>query len=225
MSFTDDDYLPISALQHLVFCPRQCALIHLELEWQENVLTARGRLEHERLDEGYREFRRGRRQLSGLLIRSESLGLQGKIDVLELDMVDAKGPDNLAAFGFKGTWRAFPVEFKHGQPKKNDCDRIQLCAQALCLEEMTGLSIDTASLFYRRIRRREDVVLDDSLRAKTVQAAKSLHELISSGKTPAPVYHGGCKSCSLTEICMPKKMGKRTAKYRNLLFSQQEVSP
>jgi CRISPR-associated exonuclease Cas4 len=219
----EEDYLPISALQHLVFCPRQCALIHIEREWNENVLTARGRLEHERVHEGFREFRRGRRLISGLSIHSKTLALQGKLDILELDLIDSKGPDNLASFRLKGVWYASPVEFKHGEPKKNDCDRIQLCAQALCVEEMTGLHIDSASLFYQRIRRREDVLLDESLRASTVEAAKRLHELFDSGKTPIPVYQTGCKYCSMKDICMPKKMGKRSNRYRTLLFHLPET--
>ena len=141
---SESDYLPISALQHIVYCPRQCALIHIEREWEENVLTARGRLEHERTDSGYKEFRRGKRQISGLYVRSEKLALQGRIDVLELELIDPKATDNLRSFGLRGTWRIYPVEFKHGQPKKSDCDRVQLCAQALCLEEMLCLRIDEA---------------------------------------------------------------------------------
>jgi len=222
MNFLDDDFLPVSALQHLVFCPRQCALIHLEREWEENVLTAKGRLEHERVDEGYREFRRGRKRISGLHIRSETLGLQGQVDVLELDLVDPRAQDNLSAFGLKGKWKVYPVEFKHGEPKQSDCDRVQLCAQALCLEEMLGLAITEAALFYWRIRRREDVRLDESLRQKTVETARALHDMFRSGVTPPPTYSRGCKSCSLIEVCLPKKMGKQGG-YRRVLFAPQEV--
>ena len=218
----DDDFLPISSLQHYLFCPRQYALIHIEREWQENVLTAKGRLEHERVDQGYKEFRRGRRQLSGLTIRSEKLRLQGKLDVLVLDLEDARAPDNLAIFGLKGMWRAYPVEFKHGEPKENDCDRVQLCAQALCLEEMCGLTIDTASLFYQKIRRREDVLLEENLRTKTAQVAKELYALYSSGKTPPQVYTSKCRSCSLFEVCLPDKLDNKKTRYRSVLFTPQE---
>lgn len=220
----DDVYLPISALQHLAFCPRQCALIYIEHDWQENMLTAQGRLEHERVDQGYKECRRGRKQISGLLVRSEQLRLQGKLDVLELDLLDAKGEDNLTLLGLTGEWRAYPVEFKHGEPKDNDCDRIQLCAQALCLEEMFSLSIERASLFYQRIKRREDVLLDQTLREKTIQAANALYELYQSGRTPAPVYCAKCRSCSLLEICLPKKMASSKSPYRRMLFSPQEAA-
>ena len=163
MNANPKDPLPISALQHYLFCPRQCALIHLEREWSENVLTAKGRLEHDRADGGYREFRQGKRQLSGLYVNSEKYGLFGQLDILELEEIDPAGASNLPSFQLEGTWRVYPVEFKHGQPKENDCDRVQLCAQCLCLEEMLNLQISRASLFYRRIRRREDVEIDQKL--------------------------------------------------------------
>jgi len=221
MNIDESDFLPVSALQHLVFCARQCALIHIEREWEESVLTARGRLEHERVDDGYKEFRRGRRQISGLHVVSKSLGLQGQIDVLELELINENRPDNLAAFGVKGTWSIQPVEFKHGQPKESDCDRVQVCAQALCLEEMMDVPIHSASLFYQRIRRREDVALDAGLRAKTMTTVKALHELFRNGTTPPPVYGSKCKSCSLKDICMPKRMGKKN-RYREILFKPQD---
>jgi len=218
----DDDSLPISALQHFLFCPRQCALIYLERQWEENVLTARGRLEHERVDSGYKEFRRGKRQLSGLYIRSESLQMQGRLDVLELELLNARAPDNLSVLGLKGEWSACPVEFKHGESKQNDCDRVQLCAQVICLEEQLAISIETASLFYQKIRRREEVAMDDALRAKTRQTAGALHELFQAGKTPSPAYSTRCRSCSLFEICLPQKLSKNNARYRTMIFNAQE---
>lgn len=218
----DDDFLPVSALQHLLFCPRQCALIHIECQWQENVLTARGRIEHDRVDQGYKEFRRGRRQISGLVIRSERLHLQGKLDVLEIELIDQNGANNLQALGLQGEWSAYPVEFKHGEPKTNDCDRIQLCAQAICLEEMFSISIAGASLFYQRIKRREDVLLDEKIRCKTERAAQDLHELFLSGKTPPPNYSAKCKSCSLLETCLPQKLSQVKNRYRQILFNPQD---
>ena len=217
----ETDSLPLSALQHLVYCPRQCALIHVERQWVENVLTAKGRLEHERTHAGYREFRRGKRQISGLRVFSDQLGLHGQIDILELDVIDADGDDNLPTFGLKGNWQAYPVEFKHGQPKQNDCDRVQLCAQTICLEEMLGIQINEASLFYQRIRRRENVAINENLRKKTVNTALMLHELFRSGQIPPPVRDARCKACSLKELCMPKKMG-RGSQYRQILFKPQE---
>ena len=217
----DDDFLPLAALQHYLFCPRQYALIYIEREWQENILTALGRIEHERVDQGYKEFRRGKRQISGLTIRSERLRLQGKLDVLELEIIDQYGSDNLPALGVKGAWSAYPVEFKHGEPKENDCDRIQLCAQAMCVEEMYSISIENASLFYQRIKRRVDVELDAFLRGKTEHAAQEIYALFASGKTPPPNYSSKCKSCSLLEICLPQKLTPARNRYRQILFNPQ----
>lgn len=223
MSYSEDNLLPVSALQHLLFCERQCALIHLEQQWAENRLTALGRIEHERVDEGYKEFRRGRRQLSGLRIRSLELGLYGRLDVLELDLADQHGSDNARSFGLKGEWTFYPVEFKHGAPKEGDCDRVQLCAQALCLEEMMGIRIPGASLFYQKIRRREEVELEARLREITVQAASRLHRLFASGTTPPPEYQGHCRSCSLAELCLPKRLDrKRFHHYLEQLFQTQD---
>lgn len=222
MSNIEDEALPISALQHYVFCPRQCALIHLEQEWSENVLTAKGRLEHNRTDSGYREFRRGRKQIASLCVNSEKYHLYGQLDVLELEEIDPDGKDNLQSFHLKGTWRIYPVEFKHGQPKKNDCDRIQLCAQVLCLEEMLSVEISRSSLYYRRIRRREDVEIDQNLRIKTIQAIEDLHTLFKKKVTPPPVYDKRCQSCSLKDICYPKKLS-RSNRYQQILFTAQEA--
>lgn len=218
----DEEYLTISGLQHLLFCPRQFALIYIEREWVENVLTARGRIEHERVDMGYKECRKGRKQISGLLIRSEQLRLQGKLDVLELDLVDASAPDNLQQLGLKGEWRVYPVEFKHGEPKVNDCDRVQLCAQALCLEEMFTITIECAYLFYQRVKRREEVRLDPVLRAETIHAAETQRVLFKTGKTPPPVYSAKCRSCSMIDVCLPKKLSATTNHYRQILYNPQE---
>jgi len=174
------------------------------------------------MDSGYKEFRKGKKQISGLYIRSEVLGLQGRIDVLELELIDQAGKDNLPSFGLKGAWRVYPVEFKHGQPKKSDCDRVQLCAQTICIEEMLKIPIDEASLFYQRIRRRENVTMDENLRKKTVETAMNLHDLFKRGHTPSPVRDARCKACSLKDLCMPKKMG-RGNQYRQILFNPQEV--
>jgi CRISPR-associated exonuclease Cas4 len=225
MPFAESELLPVSALQHLLFCERQCALIHLEQQWAENRLTALGRIEHERVDEGYREFRRGRRQISGLHVRSLELGLYGRLDVLELDLVDKQGPDNALAFGLKGKWSFYPVEFKHGVPKEGDCDRVQLCAQALCLEEMLKIGIAEASLFYHKIRRREEVPLDSRLREVTLEATSRLQQLFARGVTPPPVYLPHCRSCSMLELCYPKRLDrKRFHHYRNMLFQPQDES-
>jgi len=190
--YTEDQLLPISALQHLLFCPRQCVLIHIERLWEENVLTAEGRIAHEKVDEGGAETRAGRKAAFGLPLRSLRLGLIGKADVVEFSQDAA------------GKMTAFPVEHKRGRPKQKDCDRVQLCAQAICLEEMLGLTVAEGALFYGKTRRREDVVFDEGLRRLTEETALRLHELIDAGTTPPAEYAKKCKSCSLVELCLPK---------------------
>lgn len=193
----EDDLLQLSALQHLIFCERQCALIHLEQQWSENYLTALGRVMHDKkVDEPAVETRRGLKIEYGLLLRSLRLGLVGKADVVEFH----KQPD--------GSWRPFPVEHKRGKPKPDDSDRVQLCAQALCLEEMLKTEVPAGAIFYGRPRRREQVIFDQELRLKTETAARRLHELIASGKTPAAVYEAKCDSCSLFDLCLPKLAGR-----------------
>jgi len=163
MIFTEDQLFPISALQHLLFCARQCALIHIERLWEENVLTAEGRIAHEKVDLGGAETRSGRKTVFGLPLRSLRLGLIGKADVVEFSQDAA------------GKVVAFPVEHKRGRPKQKDCDRVQLCAQAICLEEMLGAKVLDGALFYGKTRRREDVVFDDGLRRLTEETAIRLH--------------------------------------------------
>jgi CRISPR-associated exonuclease Cas4 len=190
--YAEDQLLPISALQHLLFCARQCILIHIERLWEENVLTAEGRIAHEKADAGGAETRAGRKTVFGLPLRSLRLGLIGKADVVEF-FQDAEGK-----------MAAFPVEHKRGRPKQKDCDRVQLCAQAMCLEEMLGLTVAEGALFYGQTRRREDVVFDAGLRRLTEETAARLHEIIDAGVTPPAEYAKKCKSCSLIELCLPK---------------------
>jgi CRISPR-associated exonuclease Cas4 len=186
----------ISALQHYAFCPRQCALIHVEQAWAENRLTAEGRIMHEHVHEEGDESRGDVRIERGVSLRSLRLGLIGKADIVEYHRQD------------DGTWQAFPVEYKRGKPKPDHSDKIQLCAQALCLEEMLSASIPTGALFYGKTRRRLDVDFDEALRQETEAAAIKTHELIDAGITPAPVYSKRCESCSLVAECMPKTIQK-----------------
>ena len=192
-----DDLIQLSALQHIVFCPRQCALIHNEQVWSESMLTAEGRLMHERVHEEKRESRRDVRIEFGVPLRSLRLGIIGKADVIEFHRLE----DN--------SWVPYPVEYKRGKPKKDDSDKVQLCAQALCLEEMLDVHINEGALYYGRTRHRLDVVFDESLRSETEGIALRTHELIASGQTPPPVYSKRCDRCSLIEICLPKTMQKK----------------
>lgn len=190
---------PLSALQHLAFCPRQCALIHLEGAWAENRLTAEGRVLHERVDAGSGETRSGVRVARGVALCSRRLGLIGKADVVEFRSRRSGPP------------QPYPVEYKRGRPKPHDADRIQLCAQALCLEEMLGVPVPRGALFYGEPRRREDIAFDDGLRGRTADTARALHALLAAGVTPPPEPAAKCRSCSLEPFCLPKAAAGRSA--------------
>jgi CRISPR-associated exonuclease Cas4 len=192
-----EDLIQLSALQHMVFCERQCALIHIEQTWTESGRTAEGRIMHERVHDESRESRGDVRIDYGVALRSLRLGLIGKADVVEFH----RKPD--------GTWLPFPVEYKRGKPKADDCDKVQLCAQAICLEEMLGVTIPEGAIFYGQTRHRLDVVFDEDLRRKTEETARKAHDLVASGRTPPPVYEKRCKSCSLIAECLPKTIQKR----------------
>lgn len=200
--FAEDDLLPISALQHLLFCERQCALIHVEDAWAENRLTVEGRHLHERSDSGAAETRGDVRTVRTLSIRSLKLGLTGKADVVEFHRDST------------GHVQPFPVEYKRGQPKLNDCDRIQLCAQALCLEEMLCLDIPDGALFYGVTRRRVGVIFDDPLRAIVAKGAARLHEIVTRGITPRAVREPKCDNCSLIDLCLPDALSTRRSATR-----------
>src|SRR3989338_6352736 len=196
MSYSDDDFLPISALQHFIFCPRQCALIYLERVWEENLLTVEGGIMHDKAHEERRETRDGVRIERGMFLRSDTLGLIGRADVVEFHR-EAKGRQ-----------LPFPVEHKHGRPKENNCDKIQLCAQALCLEEMLGIVVPAGAIFYGKTRHRLDVEFTEGLREETLRAIRDLREFLSAGATPVPHYAKRCQSCSLITLCMPKVIGR-----------------
>jgi CRISPR-associated exonuclease Cas4 len=199
MNYTEDDLIMVSALQHIAFCERQCALIHIEQVWSESGLTAEGHIMHEKVHEQDRESRGSVRIEYGLPLRSLRLGLIGKADVVEFHRLD------------KEIWQPFPVEYKRGKPKLDHCDMIQLCAQAICLEEMLSISVPKGAIFYGRTRRRLDVSFDETLLKETEDAAEKAHQLISSGITPPPVYEKRCESCSLIGECLPKKIGKKSS--------------
>lgn len=184
--------LPLSALQHWLFCPRQCALIHVERLWAENRLTAEGRVLHERADEGRPESRDGIRVLRSVQIASEAHGLHGVADVVEMR-------------GVPGERIPYPVEYKRGRPKAHRADEVQLCAQALCLEEMSSVAVPEGALFYGTNRRRRIVAMDDDLRDLTLSVARDARAAIDEGILPAPSYEPRrCDACSLRELCRPE---------------------
>lgn len=187
-----DDLVMLSALNHYLYCPRRCALIHIEQLWSGNLFTAEGRIMHDKVDTANRESRGSIRIEYGVPMRSLRLGLIGKADVVEFHKMD------------EGKWIPFPLEYKRGKSKMDNCDRVQLCAQAICLEEMLNVEVSEGALFYGQTRRREDVVFDEALREETEDAARKVHELIDSGITPKAEYSKKCKLCSLLNSCLPK---------------------
>jgi CRISPR-associated exonuclease Cas4 len=200
--FDEDDLLPLSALQHLIFCERQCALIHIEQVWADNPLTVEGGLLHERVDSAVVESRTGVRFARRVALHSLRLGVTGKADVVEFHRVGDDQPGAILP-GVAGHWVPFPVEYKRGRPKLDESDRVQLCAQALCLEEMLYVPAPAGALFYGRTRRRFDVAFDVDLRARTEAACARLHDLLASGRTPVAVREPKCARCSLLDICKP----------------------
>lgn len=208
--FREDELRPISALQHLVFCERQCALIHIEGEWADNPFTVEGSHLHERVDGPERREVRGDLVIvRGLALRSLRLGLIGKADVVELHRDSCGGAD---LPGLAGRWQPRPVEYKRGKPKPDRCDEVQVCAQALCLEEMLGVKVDDGDLFYGKRKRRNPVRFDDALRRATESSVASLHGLLDSGITPQASREAKCGSCSLETICMPGTGARRSAR-------------
>ena len=185
------DFVPLSALQHYAYCPRQCALIHLEQIWEENSHTAEGRLMHEHAHSGESTARGQVRLVTDLPLRSVRLGVSGKADVVEFRRCG-------------GAWRPYPVEYKKGSPHGHaEADAVQVCAQAVCLEEMLGTSIPEAAIFYGAQRRRSVVPLTEDLRRKSADIALAVHELFRIGKTPLPEKRGHCAASSLQNACMP----------------------
>ncbi len=204
--YSEEDLLPISALQHLLFCERQCALIHIERLWAENRLTVEGRALHEKAHSTQRETRAGVRIARSPALRSLRLGLFGVADVVEL----REGPTGDRRDPPQAGLTVYPVEYKRGRPKRHDADRVQLCAQALCLEEMLGIPVVDGALFYGRTRHREQVTFDAHLRQLTESAANRLHAVVERGMTPLAAYsRQRCDRCSLLNLCLPRVTGSR----------------
>ncbi len=196
---TDADFVPLSALQHFLYCPRQCALIHVEQAWAENRFTAEGRVLHEATAEAGHAQRRGVRVATAMPLVSRRLGVSGIADLVEMHKSD------------DGRWQPFPVEYKRGKPKSHRADEVQLCAQAIALEEMFGVELTEGALFYGGTRRRVGVSLDDGLRQLTAEVAASTRTLLALGSTPPAVYDKRkCNACSLVDLCQPKRLSRST---------------
>lgn len=200
MIYKEEDYLLLSGIQHYAFCPRQWALIHIEDQWNENYLTAGGRIMHAKAHDGSSAEKRGNLIIfRALKVRSVELGISGECDIVEFN----QSQSGISINGYDGLWLPYPVEYKRGKTKLDDCDRLQLCAQALCLEEMLCVKIDSGALFYGEPRRREVVEFTLELRSKLSDTVKSMHEIFSRGYTPNATKRKCCLSCSIKDLCLP----------------------
>ncbi|MDD4009398.1 MAG: CRISPR-associated protein Cas4 [Fermentimonas sp.] len=191
----------MSGIQHFVFCKRQWSLIHIEQQWQENLRTVEGQILHEKTHDDTIKEKRGDLIISrGMRVFSYTLGITGACDVVELH----RASDGVNIFGRDGTYRPVPIEYKRGKPKENEADVLQLCAQAMCLEEMLLCKIHEAFLYYGETKRRLKITINDDLRERVKTILKEMHELYDRRYTPKVKISKSCKACSLTDICMPK---------------------
>jgi len=205
--YPPDDLLPLSGIQHFVFCRRQWALIHIEQQWQENALTVEGRILHRRADDPFFTEKRGDTLIArSVPVASSTLGLTGICDVVEF----TRSEQGVQLPGREGFWQPTPVEYKRGRKKHDPCDEAQLCAQAICLEEMLLVEIPRGYVFYAQTRRREAVEFTADLRALVQKSAAEMHQYFSRGYTPKVKPHKGCRSCSLADICLPHLQDRRT---------------
>ena len=201
MEYSEDDYLMISGIQHFKFCRRQWALIHIEQQWEENVHTVVGELMHKKVhDPLLKEKRKDTITARALPVSSRELGISGECDLVEFH----KCEDGIRLHGHRGLWSVYPVEYKKGKPKVSDEDKLQLAAQALCLEEMFSTTVPEGAIFYGETRRRELVGVTEELRSEVKQMFREMHEYYERKYTPKVKYSKACNSCSLKEICLPK---------------------
>ncbi len=203
--YAPDELLPLSGIQHFQFCRRQWALIHVERQWQENVLTAEGRLMHQRADNPFlTEVRKGVVTARSMPVASYRLGLNGVCDVVEF----TASSEGVRLPGRDGFYLPKPVEYKHGKEKRDLSDEVQLCAQAMCLEEMLSIPIPEGDLFYGQTRRRVQVAFTDELRSLVQQISDEMHDYFTKGHTPRVKPTKACRSCSLKDLCLPELQSK-----------------
>lgn len=201
--YSEDDMLMLSGIQHYRFCPRQWALIHMEQQWADNRLTVEGKLLHKNVDDtAYRQKCGDYVCLHSVSIASVELGLYGLSDVVELHPADDE-IDSIVHPKYPGRWLPYPVEYKHGCPKKNEVDEVQLAAQAMCLEEQYAIHIGWGAFFYHEIRHRVEIEITPNLRYVVKKCAEEMHAIFKSGRLPAIVQGRQCNRCSLKDLCMP----------------------
>ena len=203
----EEEYLQLSGLQHFSFCRRQWALIHIEQQWAENLHTADGRILHEKAHDASQRERRGDLLITrNMSVHSPTLGISGSCDVVEFH----RGDSGIPLAEQTGLWQPYPVEYKRGSSKAEDSDRLQLCAQAMCLEEMLCCDIPEGALFYGETRRRENVAFSEELRTQVRLLLKEMHELYQRSYTPKVKPQKGCSACSLRDLCLPRLAKKRS---------------
>jgi CRISPR-associated exonuclease Cas4 len=219
MEYTPEDLLPLSGIQHFLFCRRQWALIHVEMQWKDNVLTVEGRQMHERADDPFfTEVRNGVITARSVPVASYRLGLSGVCDVVEFTPSSrlrhpspngrGDGGEGVRLPNREGLYLPAPVEYKRGKPKREPVDEAQLCAQAMCLEEMLSTTIPRGYLYYGQTRHREQVEFTPQLRTLVEEMSAEMHNYFSRGYTPKVKTHKACRSCSLADVCLPKLQEK-----------------
>ena len=206
MNRPEEDWLLLSGLQHFAFCRRQWALIHIENQWAENFRTVDGHLMHERVhDQEFRESRGDRLTVRGLAIHSAQLGISGQCDAVEFH----RDPDGISLRDREGLWQPYPVEYKRGKPKEDNVDELQLCAQAMCLEEMLCCTVPEGALYYGEPRRRTVVLFTPELRQQVRDSLTEMHQLYQRRYTPKVKPSKACSACSLKDLCLPKLMSRK----------------
>lgn len=206
MKYSEEDYLPLSGIQHFAFCRRQWALIHIENQWAENERTVDGTIMHEKAHSGDVESRGDAVIMRALRVFSATLGVSGECDVVEFH----RNADGISLNGHDGLWQPYPVEYKRGKPKEHNADEMQLCAQAMCLEEMLCCTIPCGALFYGEPRRRTEVEFTPELRRAVEDSLNEMHDYYKRGYTPKAKPRKGCSMCSLKEICLPKMAQRKS---------------
>lgn len=205
MAYNEEDWLQLSGLQHFVFCRRQWALIHIESQWAESYRTVDGGLMHQRVhDQSIKESRGDLLIVRGLAVHSARLGVSGQCDAVEF----RRDPKGIPLQGREGLWLPYPVEYKRGRPKEHDADELQLCAQAMCLEEILCCSVPAGALYYGEPRRRTAVEFTPELRKQVEDSLSEMHQLFKRRYTPKVKASKACNACSLKELCLPKLMNR-----------------
>lgn len=220
MEYKEEEYLNLSGLQHFSFCRRQWAMIHIEQQWQENYRTVAGEILHERAhDETITEKRKNVIISRGINIASRTLGLNGTCDIVEF----RKEKDGITLHGYDGLYEICPVEYKRGEPKENDADELQLCAQAMCLEEMLCCEIPKGYLYYGECKRRYLVEFTEELRERVKSCAKEMHEYYQRKYTPKVKRTKACNACSLKELCVPQLNKPKSVREYINEYNQEDI--